>query len=197
MYRNIFKPLLDKILALIIFLILSPIFLFNLIVLVVLYRSFPFFIQERPGLNGKIFKIIKFKTMNDIKFENEGPLSDEERISKFGWFLRKTSLDEIPQLLNILKGDMSLVGPRPLLPKYLDLYTQKQKKRHNIKPGITGWAQINGRNLLDWDKKIEYDIWYTENISFYLDVKIFFLTIVKVLKSEGINSYNNSNLNNS
>ena len=197
MYRNIFKPLLDKILALIIFLILSPIFLFNLIVLAVLYRSSPFFIQERPGLNGKIFKIIKFKTMNDIKFENEGPLSDEERISKFGWFLRKTSLDEIPQLLNILKGDMSLVGPRPLLPKYLDLYTQKQKKRHNIKPGITGWAQINGRNLLDWDKKIEYDIWYTENISFYLDVKIFFLTIVKVLKSEGINSYNNSNLNNS
>tara|TARA_B110000263_G_scaffold185820_1_gene163433 strand:+ start:506 stop:1099 length:594 start_codon:yes stop_codon:yes gene_type:complete len=197
MYKTIFKSLLDKILALIFFLILSPIFLFNSIVLVALYQSSPFFIQERPGLNGRIFKIIKFKTMNDIKLKNEVPLSDGERISKFGWFLRKTSLDEIPQLLNILKGDMSLVGPRPLLPEYLDLYTQEQKKRHNIKPGITGWAQINGRNLLDWDKKIEYDIWYTENISFYLDVKIFFLTIVKVLKSEGINSYNNSNSNNS
>ncbi len=141
---------------------------------------------KRPGKNGKLFKIIKFKTMNDKKDEQGNLLSDEERLTKIGTFVRKTSLDEIPQLLNVIKGDMSLIGPRPLLPQYLPLYNDEQRKRHNVRPGITGWAQINGRNAISWQQKFDYDVWYVENVSFILDVKILLLTVKKVFVSEGI-----------
>ena len=153
-------------------------------------RGKPFFVQIRPGKKVKSFKIIKFKTMNDRKNENGQLLSDAERLTNVGRFVRKTSLDEIPQLINVLKGDMSLIGPRPLLPEYLHLYSDFQNRRHEVKPGITGWAQVNGRNAISWDKKFEYDVWYVENLSFFLDVKIFFKTIFKVLKSDGINAAN-------
>jgi lipopolysaccharide/colanic/teichoic acid biosynthesis glycosyltransferase len=150
----------------------------------------PFFFQKRPGKHGKIFKVIKFKTMNDKKGANGELLPDVDRLTKLGIFVRKTSLDEIPQLLNVLKGDMSLIGPRPLLPEYLPLYNETQKKRHDVKPGITGWAQVNGRNAISWKKKFEYDIWYVENLSFILDIKIIFKTIIKVVRSEDINTEN-------
>ena len=147
----------------------------------------PFFFQLRPGKNGKIFKIIKFKTMTDKKDENGNLLPDADRLTKIGSFVRKTSLDEIPQLLNVIKGDMSLVGPRPLLPKYLELYNDFQRRRNEVKPGITGWAQVNGRNSISWEKKFEYDVWYVDNVSFLLDIKILIMTVLKVVKSEGIN----------
>jgi lipopolysaccharide/colanic/teichoic acid biosynthesis glycosyltransferase len=150
----------------------------------------PFFFQIRPGKKGQLFKIIKFKTMNDKK-DNEGNLlSDEYRLTKIGAFVRKTSLDEIPQLLNVLKGDMSLIGPRPLLPEYLPLYNESQRRRHEVKPGITGWAQVNGRNAISWAQKFEYDVWYVENVSFLLDLKILYQTIKKVFKREGITAEN-------
>jgi lipopolysaccharide/colanic/teichoic acid biosynthesis glycosyltransferase len=144
----------------------------------------------RTGKDGVIFKIIKFKTMNDKKDSFGKLLSDAERLTKVGVFVRKTSLDELPQLLNVIKGDMSLVGPRPLLPEYLPLYSTKQNRRHDVKPGITGWAQVNGRNAISWDKKFEYDVWYIEHLSFFQDVKILFLTLKKVIVSEGINMVN-------
>jgi lipopolysaccharide/colanic/teichoic acid biosynthesis glycosyltransferase len=147
-----------------------------------------FFIQERPGKNGKIFKIIKFKTMTDAKDSDGKLLPDAERLTKFGAFVRKTSLDEIPQLLNVLKGDMSLIGPRPLLTQYLHLYNDFQNRRHEVKPGISGWAQVNGRNAISWDKKFELDVYYVKHLSFLLDLKILFLTLKKVIISEGINS---------
>lgn len=147
-----------------------------------------FFLQSRPGLHEKIFKVIKFKTMNDKKDKDGNLLPDSKRLTSIGNFIRKTSLDEIPQLLNVIKGDMSLIGPRPLLVEYLPLYSEVQKKRHNVKPGITGWAQVNGRNAINWNQKFEYDVWYVNHLSFALDVRIFFLTIRKVFKSEGINS---------
>tara|TARA_Y100000817_G_scaffold267996_1_gene224865 strand:- start:41 stop:511 length:471 start_codon:yes stop_codon:yes gene_type:complete len=140
----------------------------------------------RPGKNERIFKIIKFKTMNDRKDANGNLLADEERLTKIGAFVRKTSLDEIPQLLNVIKGDMSLIGPRPLLVQYLPLYNDFQRQRHLIRPGITGWAQINGRNAISWNQKFEYDVWYVKNYSFLLDLKIVFLTIKKVFVREGI-----------
>ena len=150
-------------------------------------KGTPFFFQKRPGKHGKIFKVIKFKTMNDKKDNKGNLLPDELRLTALGKFVRKTSLDEIPQLLNVLKGEMSLIGPRPLLPQYLPLYSVEQSKRHNVKPGITGWAQVNGRNAISWQKKFEYDVWYVNNISMILDIKIFFKTIEKVFKTEGIN----------
>jgi lipopolysaccharide/colanic/teichoic acid biosynthesis glycosyltransferase len=150
----------------------------------------PFFIQRRPGKNGKIFSIVKFKTMNDRKDADGNLLSDAERLTKVGSFVRKTSLDEIPQLINVVKGDMSLIGPRPLLVQYLPLYNDFQKNRHNVRPGITGWAQVNGRNAISWEKKFEYDVWYVNNISLILDIKIVLLTIKKVFISEGINADN-------
>lgn len=146
----------------------------------------PFFFQTRPGKDEQLFKIIKFKTMNDKKDADGNLLSDAERLTPIGSFVRKTSLDEIPQLLNVLKGDMSLIGPRPLLIQYLPLYNSIQKKRHDIRPGITGWAQVNGRNAISWEQKFAYDVWYVENCTFALDVKILFLTVKKVFKSEGI-----------
>ena len=147
-----------------------------------------FFTQERPGKDGKIFKVIKFKSMTDERDENGNLLPNERRITKVGAFIRKTSIDELPQLFNVLKGDMALVGPRPLLPDYLPLYNKEQARRHEVRPGITGWAQTHGRNAILWTKKFELDVWYVDNLSFTLDLKILFLTLLKVLRRSGINS---------
>ena len=190
MYKTFIKPILDFISALIGLLILCPIFIFVLILLFVMNSGKPFFFQKRQGKNQKIFKVIKFKTMTDKKDDKGHLLQDSERLTSFGKFVRKTSLDELPQLINVLKGDMSIIGPRPLLPEYLPLYNRSQKKRHDVKPGITGWAQINGRNAISWTKKFEYDVWYVNNISLMLDIKILLKTITKVVKSEGVNSTN-------
>jgi undecaprenyl phosphate N,N'-diacetylbacillosamine 1-phosphate transferase len=147
-----------------------------------------FFRQERPGKNGKVFKVIKFKTMNDRKGRDGKLLPDNERLTTIGKFIRTTSMDELPQLLNVLKGDMSLIGPRPLLVKYLPLYSHHQARRHEVRPGITGWAQVNGRNAISWEEKFEYDVWYVDNLSMLLDLKIIFRTIQKVIIREGISS---------
>lgn len=186
MYKNFIKRFLDILVALVGLLFLSPIFILVTIGLYFANQGKPFFFQERPGLNDKIFKIIKFKTMNDQKDAKGNLLSDAERLTPIGAFVRKTSLDEIPQLINVLKGDMSLIGPRPLRTYYLPLYNEVQKTRHNVRPGITGWAQVNGRNAISWTKKFELDVYYVNNISFALDLKIFFLTIKKVIVREGI-----------
>lgn len=186
MYKIYFKRLLDFFATLIGLLLLSPIFLLATIGLFFANNGKPFFFQTRPGKNEKLFQIIKFKTMNDKKDAAGNLLSDAERLTPIGSFVRKTSLDEIPQLLNVLKGDMSLIGPRPLLIQYLPLYNSIQKKRHDIRPGITGWAQVNGRNAISWEQKFEYDVWYVENCTFLLDVKILLLTVKKVFKREGI-----------
>ncbi len=188
MYKNYVKRILDFIAALVGVLVLSPIILVVTMFLYFANEGKPFFTQQRPGMNGKIFKIIKFKTMNDKKDENGQLLSDAKRLTGIGKFVRKTSLDEIPQLLNVIKGDMSIVGPRPLLTHYLHLYSDFQNRRHEVKPGITGWAQVNGRNAISWDKKFELDVWYVDHISFVLDIKILFKTVLKVIKSDGINA---------
>lgn len=186
MYTTIFKPLIDFMLALFGLLLLSPVFMLVLIGLAFANQGKPFFFQKRPGKNERIFKIVKFKTMNDKKDLEGNLLSDAQRLTKIGSFVRKTSLDEIPQLINVIKGDMSLIGPRPLLIQYLPLYNEEQKRRHEVRPGITGWAQVNGRNAISWQQKFEYDIWYVDNMSFLLDIKILFLTIKKVFVREGI-----------
>lgn len=188
MYKTFFKPLLDLFVALLGLLLLSPIFLLITLVLSIANNGQPFFFQKRPGKNERIFSIIKFKTMNDKKDALGNLLPDAERLTAVGKFVRKTSLDEIPQLINVLKGDMSLVGPRPLLPEYLPLYNEEQRKRHEVKPGITGWAQVNGRNAISWQDKFRLDVEYVEKQSFALDLKIVFLTIKKVFKSEGISA---------
>ncbi len=188
MYKIFFKPLSDFVLSLLGIIVTSPIFLIVFIALLFANRGKVFFLQNRPGKNGKIFKIIKFKTMNDKKDAQGNLLSDADRLSVFGKIVRKTSLDEIPQLFNVLIGNMSLIGPRPLLPEYLPLYNSFQNKRHLVKPGITGWAQVNGRNAITWQKKFELDVWYVNHLSFWLDIKIIFLTIKKVFVSEGINA---------
>ena len=190
MYKLFIKLIIDFTIALFLLMVLSPIIVITIIGLCFANQGKPFFFQLRPGLNGKIFKIIKFKTMKDKKESEGNLLSDEKRLTKVGAFVRKTSLDEIPQLINVIKGEMSLVGPRPLLTEYLPLYNDFQKRRHEVKPGITGWAQVNGRNSISWKQKFEYDIWYVENISFLLDCKIVFLTIKKVFKQEGISAEN-------
>ena len=190
MYRNLIKPIFDFLAAIIALVILSPVLI---VVTILLYRANngkPFFYQTRPGRNGNIFRIVKFKTMTDEKDPTGNLLPDSERLTKIGSFVRKTSIDEIPQLFNVLKGDMSIVGPRPLLPQYLELYNAEQLKRHEVKPGITGWAQVNGRNAISWLKKFEYDVWYVEKQSFVLDIQILFKTIKKVVISEGINADN-------
>ncbi|MEK6485896.1 sugar transferase [Myroides odoratimimus] len=186
MYKHFIKRVFDFIAALVGLILLSPIFLFVMIGLFFANQGKPFFFQVRPGRRGEIFKIVKFKTMNDKKDSNGNLLSDAERLTSIGAFVRKTSLDEIPQLINVLKGNMSLIGPRPLLPQYLALYNDEQKRRHEVKPGITGWAQVNGRNAISWKRKFELDVYYVDHISFALDVKIFFLTIKKVFVREGI-----------
>lgn len=188
MYRNYFKTLLDKLLSLLGIILLSPVFIVVFVALFFNNKGKVFFVQNRPGKNGEIFKIIKFKTMNDKKDAQGNLLSDADRLSVFGKIVRKTSLDEIPQLFNVLIGNMSLIGPRPLLPEYLPLYDSFQNKRHLVKPGITGWAQVNGRNAITWQKKFELDVWYVNHLSFWLDIKIIFLTIKKVFVSEGINA---------
>jgi len=188
MYKNFFKPTLDFLVALIGLLVLSPIFLFVMIGLAIANNGKPFFFQKRPGKNEKIFSIIKFKTMNDKKDEQGNLLSDAERLTPIGAFVRKTSLDEIPQLINVLKGDMSLIGPRPLLVQYLPLYDETQRRRHEVRPAITGWAQVNGRNAISWEQKFAFDVWYVDNISFKLDLKIVLLTIRKVFVQEGISA---------
>lgn len=186
MYRYIIKPIFDFIIALIGLLMLSPIFLVVMIVLWFVNDGKPFFYQLRPGKGQRIFKIIKFKTMNDRCDASGQLLPDAERLTKIGSFIRKSSLDEIPQLLNILKGDMSLIGPRPLLIKYLPYYTQREQLRHTVRPGITGLAQINGRNNLNWDDRLELDVKYVKNLSLLLDVKILFKTIVNVILRKDI-----------
>ncbi len=186
MYKSFFKRILDFFISLIGFILLSPVFILVTVGLFFANQGKPFFFQMRPGKNEKLFKIIKFKTMNDKKDNSGQLLPDSERLTKIGALVRKTSLDEIPQLLNVIMGDMSLIGPRPLLTQYLPLYNDFQKQRHHIRPGITGWAQINGRNAISWSQKFEYDVWYVTNCSFILDVKILFLTIKKVFVREGI-----------
>lgn len=188
MYRNFFKRLLDFIISLGVFCLFLPVFIIIAILLSFVNHGNPFFRQYRPGKNNKIFRVLKFKTMNDLKDKAGNLLPDEMRITPVGKFIRKTSLDEIPQLLNVIKGDMSLIGPRPLLVDYLPLYDDFQKRRHEVRPGITGWAQVNGRNAISWEEKFSLDVWYVENISFMLDLKILFMTILKVFKSEGINA---------
>lgn len=188
MYNILFKPLFDFVFSLFGLILLSPLFIFVTIALFFANSGKPFFFQPRPGKNGQLFKIIKFKTMNDKKDLEGNLLSDGQRLTKIGKFVRKTSIDEIPQLINVVKGDMSIIGPRPLLPEYLPLYNENQKRRHEVKSGITGWAQVNGRNAISWQQKFEFDVWYVDNISFLLDLKIVFLTLKKVFMSEGINS---------
>ena len=190
MYKHFLKKILDFFIAFTALLVLSPLLIPITVLLALANNGKPFFFQKRPGKNGHIFNIIKFKTMTDEKDENGDLLPDEKRLTVVGKFVRKTSIDEIPQLINVLKGDMSLIGPRPLLPQYLPLYSERQRKRHDVKPGITGWAQVNGRNAISWTKKFEYDVWYVENLSFGLDVKIIIKTIKKVVISEGINTAN-------
>jgi len=190
MYKSYIKFIIDFIIALFLLIVLSSIIVTTIIFLFIANHGKPFFLQTRPGKNERLFNIIKFKTMNDKKESEGNLLSDAKRLTKVGAFVRKTSLDEIPQLINVIKGDMSLIGPRPLLPEYLPLYNDFQKRRHEVKPGITGWAQVNGRNAISWQQKFDYDIWYVENISFLLDCKIVFLTIKKVFKREGISADN-------
>ena len=170
--------------------LLSPILIFVTVGLYLANSGKPFFFQLRPGKNERLFKIIKFKTMNEKKDGAGILLPDAERLTTIGQFVRKTSLDEIPQLLNVLKGDMSLVGPRPLLPHYLPLYSKEQKKRHHVKPGISGWAQVNGRNAISWEQKFEYDVWYVDHVDLWLDIKILLRTVEKVFNSEGVNEKN-------
>lgn len=186
MYKIFFKRLIDIVFSLVGFLMLLPIFIIALITLFFTNKGGVFFFQKRPGKNEKIFYIIKFKSMNDKKDENGKLLPNEKRLTKVGKFIRKSSIDEIPQLLNVLKGDMTLVGPRPLKVEYLELYSEDQKKRHLVKPGVTGWAQVNGRNAISHSKKFELDVWYVNNLSFKLDLKILYLTILKVIKREGV-----------
>lgn len=188
MYKNFFKRLIDFTGACIGLILLSPVLLTVMIFLAAANNGKPFFIQPRPGLKGKVFKIIKFRTMNEGRDINGKLLPDDQRLTRVGAFVRKTSLDEIPQLINVLTGDMSIIGPRPLLTHYLHLYNEFQNRRHEVRPGITGWAQVNGRNAISWDKKFEYDVYYVDNISFLLDVKIVFMTVLKVIKSDGINA---------
>ncbi len=188
MYRIVFKRLIDLVIAGIAFILAFPFFLLTAIVLYFLNAGKPFFFQVRPGKYGQLFTVIKFKTMNDKKDAKGVLLPDAERLTTFGKWVRKTSMDEIPQLLNVIKGDMSLIGPRPLLVEYLPLYNTSQTKRHDVRPGITGWAQVNGRNAISWERKFELDVWYVEHLSWQLDLKIVFLTVFKVFKSEGISS---------
>ena len=189
MYSFFLKRLIDFIVVFGVLVIIWPILL-----IMTLWLNFAnrgagaFYTHERPGQYGKIFKVIKFKTMTDERDENGDLLPDEKRLTKIGKFIRSTSVDELPQLFNVLKGDMSLIGPRPLLPQYLPLYSKEQARRHEVRPGITGWAQVNGRNAISWTKKFELDVWYVDHCSFLLDLKIIFLTVKKVFVREGISS---------
>jgi undecaprenyl phosphate N,N'-diacetylbacillosamine 1-phosphate transferase len=186
MYKNFCKRVIDFIASLILIILLSPLFILVIVVLFITNQGNPFFFQQRPGKNGKSFTIIKLKTMNDKKDVEGNLLPDERRLTKAGGFIRKTSLDEIPQLINVIKGDMSLIGPRPLVIRYLPFYTEKEQLRHTVRPGITGLAQISGRNTLKWDDRLALDVDYVENLSFKQDVKILYSTVLKVIVSENI-----------
>ena len=168
------------------FILLSPIFLILVISLSFHHRGSPFFAQSRPGKDNVPFQILKFKTMSDLVNKKGGMLADSDRITSFGKLIRRTSLDEIPQLINVIKGDMSLVGPRPLLPEYIQLYSAKQARRHEVRPGVTGWAQVNGRNAISWDSKFRFDVWYVDNLSFLLDLRILFQTLGNVVVGKGV-----------
>lgn len=195
MYKLFLKRVLDFCISLIALIFISPI-----LIVVTIWLHFAnkgagaFFFQERPGLKGKIFKIIKFKSMTDERDAEGNLLPNDQRITKVGMFVRKTSLDELPQLFNVLKGDMALIGPRPLMPRYLELYSKEQMRRHDVRPGITGWAQVNGRNNITWTKKFELDVWYVDHVSLRLDIKIIWMTIMNVLRRKDI-EYGGSSLN--
>lgn len=190
-YKLILKPFFDVTLALIVLLLISPLLVIvSLILLLYNGRAGIFFCQPRPGHHEKIFKVIKFKTMNEKRGSDGNLLPDVQRITKFGRFIRKTSIDELPQLFNILKGEMSFIGPRPLLPEYLPLYTKEQRIRHNVKPGISGWAQVNGRNNLSWKERFDFDVFYAKNISLKLDAKIVFLSVLKIIRQDDIENNN-------
>jgi len=183
------KRMLDLIFSVILIILLSPIMLLAAVAIKIEDPKGPvFFMQKRPGKDGKIFTLYKFRTMKVEEEKNGKPLSDMERITKVGSLLRRTSIDELPQLFNIIRGEMSFIGPRPLLVQYLKYYTPEQMRRHEVKPGISGWAQVNGRNAISWEEKFKYDLWYVDHISFKLDLKIFWLTIINVLKGTGINN---------
>ncbi|WP_315358440.1 sugar transferase [Prevotella nigrescens] len=192
MYKNYLKRVFDFSIALFAIVIASP-----LMITVAVWLHFSnkgagaFFLQERPGRYGKIFKVVKYKTMTDEKDSNGNLLPDEERLTPIGKFIRSTSIDELPQLINVLKGDMALIGPRPLLVKYLPLYSKKQARRHEVRPGISGWAQCHGRNAISWTQKLEYDVWYVDNISLWTDIRIIWKTIISVVQRDGISAENN------
>lgn len=187
-YKKYIKRILDIVCALLALIIFFPLFVVLTISGAVAMKGNPFFVQTRPGYHEKLFKLIKFKSMTDEKDKHGNYLPDEVRLNKYGRFLRSTSLDEFPEAINIIKGDMSVVGPRPLLVEYLDKYNQEQHRRHEVRPGLSGWAQINGRNSISWTEKFKYDVWYVDNLSFTLDAKIVLKTIVKMIKREGISS---------
>lgn len=187
MYKHFFKRIIDFCIVLTALLIIWPILLVIYIWLTIANKGAgAIFYQERPGKDGKIFKVMKFKSMTDERDAEGNLLPNEQRLTKVGKFVRRTSIDELPQLINVLKGDMALIGPRPLLVKYLDLYSPEQARRHKVRPGVTGWAQVNGRNAISWTKKFELDVWYVDNCSLWLDIKIIFMTIMNVLKSKDI-----------
>jgi len=186
LYRNFLKPILDFLLSFIGLALASPVFLVVAALLAIVNRGNPFFFQLRPGKGGKVFRIVKFKTMNDKRDVKGNLLPDGQRLTQTGKLVRKTSLDEIPQLINVLKGDMSLIGPRPLLIQYLPIYNKEQARHHEVRPEITGWAQVNGRNAISWEQKFKLDVWYVENLNFLLDLEIIFLTLIKIFKREGI-----------
>ena len=188
MYNSFFKPLLDTSSAFFLLLLLSPIIGLTILVLVFTNKGKVYFLQERPGHKAKPFKVIKFKTMRDAFDEKGNPLPDEHRLTKIGQFVRAASLDELPQLINVLKGDMSLVGPRPLLMQYLERYNTEQARRHDVKPGITGWAQVNGRNAIKWEEKFRLDVEYVNRQSFFLDIKILAMTLLTVIRRKGISA---------
>ena len=194
MYNKFFKRLIDFTLSFIALIVLLPILLVLVVVTAIAMKGNPFFTQQRPGKNEKIFKLIKFRTMTNAKDKDGNLLPDEVRLNKFGKILRSTSLDELPELINILKGDMSIVGPRPLLVKYLPRYNDEQRRRHEVRPGLTGNAQANGRNALSWEEKFKLDIEYVDNISFSFDIKIIFDTIKAVFKRDGISSENSATM---
>ena len=194
MYERFIKRILDFTLSLIALTVLLPLMLVLMVLGAIKMKGNPFFTQLRPGKDGKIFKLIKFRSMTCEKDKDGNLLPDEVRLTRYGEILRSTSLDELPELLNILKGDMSIVGPRPLLVQYLPLYNQEQRHRHDVRPGLTGWAQVNGRNSITWEDKFRYDVWYVRNISVILDVKILFLTVKKVFCREGISAENSATM---
>lgn len=193
MYSKYIKRALDFIISLLALTVLSPLLLVLTLVGAVKMRGNPFFVQERPGRNGRVFRLIKLRSMTNEK-KNGELLPDEERLTGYGRFLRRTSLDELPELWNILVGHMSIVGPRPLLVKYLPLYNEHQARRHEVRPGLTGWAQVNGRNSITWEQKFDYDVWYVDHVSFALDVRIVMMTVRSVLKREGISGENNATM---